>query len=805
MEDSLVFNRTSLERGLFRSMSLKKYSSSITKNQDTSGDDKFMKPPPDKTDRIKNGQYEKMNEKGIVPEETRITNGDAILGKVTPINTTTNNGKIFKDSSEQYKSHADGVIDRVHVGIKNQDGYETRKVLVRSERFPYIGDKFCFRNDLGVEVYTDKGWKLLKDITVDDSVAILVDDEKYTFENPVGVYSFEYDGDVVGIRSDNVDIDVTIDHELYVKVDDNPHFTLERSDALLKSKVYFKHNAYDEKGVKMFDDETIPDISRVNMRNESKLYNYQGTVSCIEVRTHVFMARYNGKPLWIGNCSRHGQKGTMGIGLRSIDMPFTKHGVRPDIIVNPNAIPSRMTIGQLWECLLGKLGGLKGKNMDGTAFEDYDINAVKDMLEKLGYQRECEEFLYNGMTGKKIKNMIFIGPTYYQRLKHMTLDKIHCVKDDTEVLTIDGWKPVSDITTQDKVATLVNDELKYENPLEIQSYSDYNGSMYYVKNDSIDLAVTGNHRLWAKVAGKDGAKDKFVFVRADELIGQPCTHKRNANWVADYVPQFVLPATDTNNEKLVDMDSFLTILGIWFAEGWTVDETQSGRIQISVENPSVLNALVHALEKIGLEYTINEDELEINDQQLYEYVNSLNVKIPDWVLELNNDQSRIFIDSMIMGNDVSEYSTTSRETADRFQQLCLHAGWVSVIKTESVLDGDTNEEYVLFECSVVKTNTDSEVNKKENKRDTKVDVNVGNSDLDDNSNNENLQDDLIVKEKCHVYCLTVPSGIFYVRRNGKACWTGNSRSRGPVTILVHQAPEGKCIKLSYLYKFVIIV
>jgi hypothetical protein len=307
MEDSLVFNRTSLERGLFRSMSLKKYSSSITKNQDTSGDDKFMKPPPDKTDRIKNGQYEKMNEKGIVPEETRITNGDAILGKVTPINTTTNNGKIFKDSSEQYKSHADGVIDRVHVGIKNQDGYETRKVLVRSERFPYIGDKFCFRTDLGVEVYTNNGWKLLKDITVDDSVAILTDDDKYVFENPVGVYSFEYEGNIVSIRSDNVDIDVTIDHELYVKVDNNPHFTLERSDALLKSKVYFKHNASDEKGVKLFDDEKIPDFSRVNMKNKSKLYNYQGTVSCIEVRTHVFMARYNGKPFWIGNCSRHGQ------------------------------------------------------------------------------------------------------------------------------------------------------------------------------------------------------------------------------------------------------------------------------------------------------------------------------------------------------------------------------------------------------------------------------------------------------------------------------------------------------------------
>lgn len=105
-----------------------------------------MKPPQDKTIGIKNGQYDKMNEKGYVPEETQITNGDVIMGKVTPINDTTNSGKIFKDSSEQYKSHADGVVDRMYTGIKNQDGYETRKALIRSERFPHIGDKFCSRH-----------------------------------------------------------------------------------------------------------------------------------------------------------------------------------------------------------------------------------------------------------------------------------------------------------------------------------------------------------------------------------------------------------------------------------------------------------------------------------------------------------------------------------------------------------------------------------------------------------------------------------------------------------------------------------
>jgi DNA-directed RNA polymerase II subunit RPB2 len=123
--------------------------------------------------------------------------------------------------------------------------------------------------------------------------------------------------------------------------------------------------------------------------------------------------------------SRHGQKGTIGILLDGIDMPFNKYGIRPDIILNPNAIPSRMTIGQIVECLVGKAASLEGMDADGTPFEDHDIESVKDKLEKLGYERNGKEYLYNGMTGEKMKVAIFFGPTYYQRLKHLVEDKIH--------------------------------------------------------------------------------------------------------------------------------------------------------------------------------------------------------------------------------------------------------------------------------------------------------------------------------------------------------------------------------------------
>lgn len=84
-----------------------------------------------------------------------------------------------------------------------------------------------------------------------------------------------------------------------------------------------------------------------------------------------------------------------------------------------------MTIGQLIECLVGKVGSLLGQEMDGTPFYDFDLDEVKALLKSLGYEENGYEYLYNGMTGRRMKSMIFIGPTYYQRLKHLVLDKIH--------------------------------------------------------------------------------------------------------------------------------------------------------------------------------------------------------------------------------------------------------------------------------------------------------------------------------------------------------------------------------------------
>ncbi len=123
--------------------------------------------------------------------------------------------------------------------------------------------------------------------------------------------------------------------------------------------------------------------------------------------------------------SRHGQKGTVGNIIPEEDMPFASNGLKPDIIINPHAIPSRMTIGQLKETNLGKVLALLGLFGDGTSYGELGISEICEMLLSNGYEGYGNELLYSGLTGEQIEAEIFMGPVFYQRLKHMVNDKQH--------------------------------------------------------------------------------------------------------------------------------------------------------------------------------------------------------------------------------------------------------------------------------------------------------------------------------------------------------------------------------------------
>jgi DNA-directed RNA polymerase II subunit RPB2 len=125
--------------------------------------------------------------------------------------------------------------------------------------------------------------------------------------------------------------------------------------------------------------------------------------------------------------SRAGQKGTIGMVIPEEDMPYTKDGIRPDMIVNPHALPSRMTIGQIIECITGKLCATTGTFGDCTAYHNKAsrLGTIGELLTGYGFHSTGNEVMYNGMTGGQMESEIFMGPTYYMRLKHMVKDKIN--------------------------------------------------------------------------------------------------------------------------------------------------------------------------------------------------------------------------------------------------------------------------------------------------------------------------------------------------------------------------------------------
>jgi hypothetical protein len=427
--------------------------------------------------------------------------------------------------------------------------------------------------------------------------------------------------------------------------------------------------------------------------------------------------------------SRSGQKGTVGILYRQEDMPFTKDGIVPDIIMNPHAIPSRMTIGQLLECIMGKACTHLGCYGDSTPFNDLSVEDVAQTLEKCGMNRYGNEIMYNSRTGEQITTEIFIGPTYYQRLKHMTCDKVHCLTEDHDVLTSNGWKKISHVTMSDKVACLdpLTKNVMYTYPEEVLKFP-YRGNMHHIRNDHIDILVTPEHRMYSK----NERSHDYELVPVCDLFKKEETVQFLNN--AQYHPS-----------RLGSIEAFewSKLYAIWVASGME-NTIESITIDTSCWEPEMCNMVLDALVTLDMNFRKIGSRFDLMKPH----------KFSEWLWELDMNQSEIILDIICPGDFVTK--TKSKYVTDIFTRLCLHAGKCGQC--------DYNEKERCWDMRVLQSGS----------------ITIKRSNVD------------VYEFDCNVYCLRVPTEIFYIRRNGKCCWSGNSRaSAGPIVMLTRQPAEGR--------------
>jgi hypothetical protein len=450
--------------------------------------------------------------------------------------------------------------------------------------------------------------------------------------------------------------------------------------------------------------------------------------------------------------SRSAQKGVIGMIYRQEDMPFTAEGITPDLVINPHAIPSRMTINQLMECILGKSCALDAKDGgrgDATPFTKNSKDIANELCDRLaanGFDRHGWERMYNGMTGEPLASRIFIGPTYYQRLKHMVSDKLHCLTEDHDVLTKHGWKKISEITKSDKVATLHNGKnLVYEHPKSCLSFFAIERYLYNIKSECIDIVTTEEHRMW--IAPENNGKiSEYNFKRANELANFTGAYKHNANWNAsDYM---------YNDCTYDEMEHFIILLGLWYGNGISVHAMD--KILFVCNNSRMYALFKVTAEALSTEYVISENIARISDSGLHNYFKTYGNTIPKWMMKMSKNQAAAFIGATMINNN-DGLLLENKNIADGMQQLCLHAGFTGIVVPD------------ICKNPILKV--------------------IINNPIVNHSKRYGTYTKYKSTEK--VFCLQVPSEIFYVRRNGKCVWTGNSRSSGHITTLTRQPLEGR--------------
>jgi len=373
-------------------------------------------------------------------------------------------------------------------------------------------------------------------------------------------------------------------------------------------------------------------------------------------------------------------------------------------------------------------------------------------------------------------------------------DKFACLTSCHDVLCSDGWKSVDKVTIHDKVATLdpTTNTFSYEHPTNTMVY-DHKGDMYEVKSQQVDLFTTLCHKMY--VCKRD--QKKYELIQAEDILNKRVNYKKDGIYKpVNPGTHFEIPGVPILNNPgyppiIVDMDDWVTFFGIWIAEGWATpnkDNITCGKVALAGNKPRVQDA-INAINKkynLGFNFYDKSKKFETHNRPLLNYlrdlsVGAINKSLPDWVWDLSPKHSQGLIEGLMLGDGYKtsgncyQYYTSSKLLADDVQRLALHAGWSGNVKKR----GDAGTSFFINN-RIATTNADALV---------VTIVRSKNQPQVNHSHVDGRHDQIIKNFDGKVYCITVPTGIFYVRRNGIAVWTGNSRSaqKGTCGMIYNQA------------------
>ena len=350
-----------------------------------------------------------------------------------------------------------------------------------------------------------------------------------------------------------------------------------------------------------------------------------------------------------------------------------------------------------------------------------------------------------------------------------------CLTDDHDVLTRRGWVPIKDVTTDDQVAQLnrATGSTEYVHPLETMVF-DHSGQMYEVETQGVSLHTTLNHRMWVQM--RDASE--YGLVEAKDMIGKRVRFQCDGPVAT---PPVDIEIGDHHFAAGANADAWLTLFGIWIAEGWTYikESDYIARIEFAANKPRVQKALEASCAKLGLAFHLNAKSLKffINERTLAENLSELSVgatnkRLPKWALGLSADQSKVLLEGLCLGDGHEtvtslHYYTSSIGLVDDVQILCQHAGYTSYA-TKRYLAGSTA---TMRDGRVITTTADS------------WDIGIRRTRLRPTLNHghaasQDGQREDITSFDGKVYCLRVPTEVFMVRRNGRCVWTGNSSRHG---------------------------